>query len=83
MSHRHIKKAWSPTIAVPRTEALALPTMLDRQREAHAEYKHSPCHIVKVRVCAHVYTQMTYQNRHKRDNLYPVGHLSLLSPEHG
>ena len=35
----HIKKAWSPTIAVPRTEALALPTMLDRQREAHAEYK--------------------------------------------
>ena len=37
--------------------------------------------IVKVRVCAYVYTQKTYQNRHKRDNLYPVGHLSLLSPE--
>ena len=37
--------------------------------------------LVKVRVCAYVYTQKTYQNRHKRDNLYPVGHLSLLSPE--
>ena len=41
LSHRHIKKAWSPTIAVPLPEALALPTMLDRQREAHAEYKHT------------------------------------------
>ena len=30
---------------------------------------------------AYVYTQKAYQNRHKRDNLYPVGHLSLLSPE--
>ena len=38
--------------------------------------------IVKVRVCAYVYTQTMYQNGHKRDNLYPVGHLSLLSPEY-
>ena len=52
---------------------------IKRQREAHAEYKYSPCYyIVKVRVCVHVYTQMLYHNRHKRDNLYPVGHLSLL-----
>ena len=29
-------------------------------------------------MCAHTYTLMAYQNRHKRDNLYPVGHLSLL-----
>ena len=54
----------------------------NRQREAHAEYKHSPCYfLVKVRVCAYAYTQKAYQNRHKRDNLYPVGHLSLLSPD--
>ena len=75
----HIKKAWSPTIAVPLIEALALPFLIKRQREAHAEYKHSPCYIVKVRVCAYAYTQMAYQNRHMRDNLYPVGHLPLLS----
>ena len=78
----HIKKAWSPTIAVPLIEALALPIILKRQREAHAEYKNSPCYfLVKVRVCAYTHTQMAYQNRHKKDNLYPVGHLSLLSPE--
>ena len=35
--------------------------------------------LVKVRVRAYAYTQNAYQNRHKRDNLYPVGHLSLLS----
>ena len=52
--------------------------LIKRQREAHAEYKHSPCYIVKVRVCAYAYTQKTYQYWHKRDNLYPVGHLSLL-----
>ena len=34
-----IKKAWSPTIAVPHIEALALPLTRERQREAHAEYK--------------------------------------------
>ena len=33
-------------------------------------------------MCAYVHTQKTYQNRHKRDNLYPVGHLSLLSPDY-
>ena len=33
------KKAWSSTVVVPRFEALALPIVLDRQREAHAEYK--------------------------------------------
>ena len=53
--------------------------LIKRQREAHAEYKYPPCYIVKVRVCAYAYMQMAYQNRHKRDNLYPVGHLSLLS----
>ena len=30
-------------------EVFALPVSLEQQREAHAEYKHSPCHIVKVR----------------------------------
>ena len=44
------------------------------------------CHIVKVRVCAYAYTQYTqkmyHTNRHKEDNLYPVGHLSLLSPDY-
>ena len=37
------KKSVDPTIAVPRFEALALPIVLDRQREAHAEYKYSLC----------------------------------------
>ena len=44
------KKKWIPTAVVPRYEAFALPISLEQQREAHAEYKHSPCHIVKVRV---------------------------------
>ena len=35
------KKAWSPTVVVPRVEAFALPIVLDRQREAHAEYKYT------------------------------------------
>ena len=34
-----IKKAWSPTVAVPRIKALALPVSQEQQREAHAEYK--------------------------------------------
>ena len=33
------KKRETCTIAVPQTEALALPLVLKRQREAHAEYK--------------------------------------------
>ena len=37
--YRYIKKAWNPTIAVPRYEAFALPISLEQQREAHAEYK--------------------------------------------
>ena len=41
VKYRHIKKAWSPTIAVPCSEALALPIILKRQREAHAEYKYT------------------------------------------
>ena len=38
-SRWHIKKAWSPTVAVPRIKALALPVSQEQQREAHAEYK--------------------------------------------
>ena len=61
-----IQKTWIPTAVVPRIEALALPISLEQQREAHAEYKYSPCYfLVKVRVCAYVYTQKTYQNRHR------------------
>ena len=33
------KKSVDSTFAVPQTEALALPLVLKRQREAHAEYK--------------------------------------------
>ena len=39
ISIRHIKKAWSPTVVVPRFEAFALPFSIEQQREAHAEYK--------------------------------------------
>jgi hypothetical protein len=38
-THIGIQKSVDPTIAVPLTEALALPIILKRQREAHAEYK--------------------------------------------
>ena len=38
--------------------------------------------IVKVRVCVLNLYAKGIPNRHKRDNLYPVGHLPLLSPEH-
>ena len=34
-----------------------------------------------MRARAYVYAQTTYHNWHKKDNLYPVGHLSLLSPD--
>ena len=79
----HKKKRETCTFAVPLVEAFALPLVLKRQREAHAEYKILPCYIiVKVRVRVYAYTQKTYQNRHKRDILYPVGHLSLLSPDY-
>ena len=63
------KKAWNPTVAVPRLEAFALPLVLKRQREAHAEYKITLVLFkVKVRVRAYTYTQKTYHNWHKRDN---------------
>ncbi|MCQ2336112.1 MAG: hypothetical protein MJ010_02885 [Paludibacteraceae bacterium] len=32
-----IKKAWNPTVAVPRFEAFACPSRKNRQREAHAD----------------------------------------------
>ena len=41
ISHIGIQKTWISTAVVPRSEAVALPTMLDRQREAHAEYKYT------------------------------------------
>ena len=67
--YRYTKKAWNPTVAVPRLEAFALPLVLKRQREAHAEYKITLVLFkVKVRVRAYTYTQKTYHNWHKRDN---------------
>ena len=61
-SHIGIQKTWIPTAVVPRIEALALPISLEQQREAHAEYKHSPCYLsVKVRVCAYANMQKAYQ----------------------
>lgn len=35
--HFGTKKTWSPTVAVPRFEAVALPFTLEQQREAHAD----------------------------------------------
>ena len=64
MSHIGIQKAWNPTIAVPCSKALALPIILKRQREAHAEYKYTLVQSIyypKVRVCARAYTQKVYQ----------------------
>ena len=77
--YRHTKKAWNPTIAVPRTEAFALPILIKRQREAHAEYK-----ITLVLVLVHRYARAHTYIRKKRTQigtrritLYPVGHLPL------
>ena len=39
------------------------------------------CYIVKVRACVPCIYAKDVPNRHKMDNLYPVGHLPLLSPE--
>ena len=73
-----------PTIAVPLVGAFALPLVLKRQREAHAEYK----------IALVLYHQLRYAranaNIHKwrtkigtrGTSLYPVGHLSLLSSEY-
>ena len=59
-----------------------MPFSIEQQREAHAEYKiYSRATIVKVRACAYAYTQKTYHNRHKRDNLISRGHLPLLCPD--
>ena len=38
--------------------------------------------IVKVRACVLNLYAKGIPNRHKRDNLYPVGHLPLLSPDY-
>lgn len=35
--HFDTKKTWISTVVVPRPEALALPNVLEQQREAHAE----------------------------------------------
>ncbi len=35
--HFGTKKTWIPTVAVPRFEAVALPNVLEQQREAHAD----------------------------------------------
>ena len=79
----HKKKRETCTFAVPLVEAFALPLVLKRQREAHAEYKILSCYIiVKVRVCAYTYTQMAYQIGTRGIILYPVGHLPLLSSEY-
>ena len=52
-------KSVEPAFSVPRSEAFALPNILKRQREAHAEYKINSRAMltIKVRVCAYVYTQ--------------------------
>ena len=58
-SYIDIQKTWIPTAVVPRIEAFALPFVLDRQLEAHAEYKyHSHC-------CIHVYIQQVHRNQYK------------------
>lgn len=46
ISDRHTKKAWSPTVVVPRSEAFALPLTGEQQREVHAGIrKHAyTCH---------------------------------------
>ena len=35
--HFGTKKTWIPTVVVPHSEAVALPNVLEQQREAHAD----------------------------------------------
>ena len=52
------KKTWISTVVVPRVEAFALPIVLDRQREAHAEYKYTlVLHSQGTRVRIHIYAK--------------------------
>ena len=68
---RH-KKTWSPTVVVLRFEAVALPNVLEQQREAHADMLfYTP------RDDAHIYTSPRRLVYNK-----PVGHLPLLSSEY-
>ena len=82
--YRYTKKAWNPTVAVPRLEAFALPLVLKRQREAHAEYKITLVLFHQLRyACAHTHIRKRRTIIGTRGiTLYPVGHLSLLSSEY-
>ena len=48
LNNRHIKKAWSPTVVVPRFRGLRIACILNRQREAHADM-HAYARIPKLR----------------------------------
>ena len=66
------KKTWNSTVVVPRFEAVALPNVLEQQREAHAD------------MLFYTPTDDAYTYTPPRRLVYnkPVGHLSLLSPEY-
>ena len=54
-----------------------MPLTRERQREAHAEYKHQTYIKAYLDIlCIH----KRAPNRYNKDSLHPVGHLSLLSP---
>ena len=77
-----IKKAWNPTVVVPRSEAFALPDIQEQQREAHAEYKITLVlhHFWFRYACAHMCIRKWRTIIGTRGiTLYPVGHLPLLS----
>ena len=82
--YKHIKKAWSPTVVVPRFRGLRIACIFEP-----TTLKPTPninilsCHVILMEyTCAYTYIYAKdNQIWHKRDNLYPVGHLSLLSPE--
>jgi hypothetical protein len=78
----HTKKAWNPTVVVPRFETFALPFSIEQQREAHAEYKIYPRAISSRYTCAytHIHKRRTVIST-RGITLYPVGHLPLLSPD--
>ena len=71
LTNKH-KKTWNSTVVVPRFEAVALPNVLEQQREAHVD------------MLFYTPTDDAYTYTPPRRLVYnkPVGHLSLLSPEY-
>ena len=82
---RHTKKTWIPTAvsSTNRGSRIAQKNRTDNAKPTpNIKYTLVLLTTIKWSAYARAYTTRTTNlNKHKRDNLYPVGHLSLLSPD--